>query len=698
MTARTACLALVLGLLWVTPAPLAAQTSSPSITSTDNEEVGPFRMPDAPLDAVLQLIELYSGRTVLRPAALPATTYSFVTRAPMAKGEAILALETLLNLNQIGIAPLGERFIKVVPLASLRAETPDLIEGSSLDLPPSGRVASKVFTFQFVRVREFLPEISPLLNPQLGGPLLFDKSNAALITDSISTLQRIELLLRQLDRPAMAGLTPRFYTLQFAKASDLVNKLNTALGTALKGQLGSATTFSADDRTNQVVFIGDPSLHDWFSDIVAKLDVKADPNTRNEVIPLKHANATLVAPVVSQLVTGQTQAATRAAAASVRPGQGIVAAQGAAANANAQANGAAPAGTPPTLVTATPSIEVFTGDGSTRSSEFSSLVTILADERSNALIVSGTVDDIRLIRDLVDKIDVVLPQVRIEVVIAEVVLGDNDTTGIDALGLQIEGDRLVGISGSLAGLTITGSGDGNTTGVTRPGAVGFVSGRYDLAGVVQLSTTPRKDKTNILSAPSILTAHNTEGSIFVGEQRPVISGYTTDASTTTGTRTSVTQTEIGITLTVTPLIGNDGSVQLTIEQEVNDILGEILIDGNAQPRVGSRRTQSFVTVKSGEIIVLGGLQRVSDTRSTSRLGPIPFIGDLLGRRTKSDNRSDLVFFLRPVVLTNSAADNVDALQRLDRLPIGGDARRILTPGSSPEAPARSAGPQLLRPE
>ena len=178
----------------------------------------------------------------------------------------------------------------------------------------------------------------------------------------------------------------------------------------------------------------------------------------------------------------------------------------------------------------------------------------------------------------------------------------------------------------------------------------------------------------------------------------MISGYTTDATTTTGTRTSVTQTEIGITLTVTPLIGNDGSVQLTIEQEVNDILGEILIDGNAQPRVGSRRTQSFVTVKSGEIIVLGGLQRVSDTRSTSRLGPIPFIGDLLGRRTRTDNRSDLVFFLRPVVLTNSAADNVDALQRLDRLPIGGDARRILTPGSSPEAPARSAGPQLLRPE
>ena len=56
MTARTACLAIVLSLLWVAPAALTAQSSSPSITATDNEEVGPFRMPDAPLDAVLQLI------------------------------------------------------------------------------------------------------------------------------------------------------------------------------------------------------------------------------------------------------------------------------------------------------------------------------------------------------------------------------------------------------------------------------------------------------------------------------------------------------------------------------------------------------------------------------------------------------------------------------------------------------------------
>lgn len=703
MILRPLCLGLATLLLLTSASHLPAQPASPSVAAADEEMVGPFRMPDAPLDSVLQLLEMFTGRTILRPAALPATNYNFVTRTPLPKSEAILALETLLNLNQIGIAPLGDKFIKVVPLASLRAETPDLIEGSTLDLPASGRVVSKVFTFQFVRVREFLPEIQPLLNPQLGGPLLFEKTNAALLTDSVSTLQRIELLLRQLDRPATAGLTPRFYTLQFAKASDLVNKINTALGTALKSQIGSATTLSADDRTNQVVLLADPILHDWFGELVAKLDVKADPNTRNEVIPLKHANATLVAPVISQLISGQTQAVTRASASSVRPGQGIAGAQPEAGTDAAAAQPAANATGPVALTPLSTEASLAEGTGA-RSSEFSSLITILADERSNALIVSGTVDDIRLIRELTDKIDVILPQVRIEVVIAEVTLGDEDSTGIEALGLQVQGDRLVGFSGSTPGLSVSGTTDagGNSSGlatVTRPGADGFVSGAYDLAGFIRISTTPRKDKANILSAPSILTAHNTEGSIFVGEERPVISGYTTDSTTTTGARTSVSQTEIGITLTVTPLIGNDGSVQLTIEQEVKDILGDILIDGNPQPRVGSRRTSSFVSVKSSDIIVLGGLQRTSDTHSTSRLGPLPILGDLLGKRRRTNSRTDLVFFLRPVVLTNSAADNAQALQRLDNLPIGPEARRMLDPTATtvPATPAPESRPTLRRP-
>src|SRR5690606_3336816 len=405
---------------------------------------------EAPLEAVLQLLEMLTGRVVLRPQNLPAATINLEAPTPLPPEQALLALETVLNMNGIGITPLGEQFIKVVPLANLRIESPELIEGSTLKLPPSGRIASKIFTFQFLRAGEFLPQVASLLNPQLGGATIFDRANAALITDSISTLQRVEMLVNQLDRPVTAGLEPKFYPLEHAKASDLVNKLRTVLQGSLQQQLGSSTTFSADDRTNQVVLIADPRLHAFFDDLIARLDVRADPNTRNEVIPLKHAAAPDVANLVSQLVSGQNQAVQRASG-SVRPGQVVSNNQGEQAQPTAEA-----------VASAVNELGVNTN-------EFSTFVTILADERSNAVVVSGTVDDIRLIRELVEKIDVLLAQVRIEVVIVEVSLRDTSTTGIESLGLRVENGRLTGFNASLPGMNFGGAADpetGQATGFT----------------------------------------------------------------------------------------------------------------------------------------------------------------------------------------------------------------------------------------
>src|SRR5690606_24253736 len=243
-----------------------------------------------------------------------------------------------------------------------------------------------------------------------------------------------------------------------------------------------------------------------------------------------------------------------------------------------------------------------------------------ADERSNAIVVSGTADDIRLLRELVAKIDVLLAQVRIEVVIAEVTLGDDATTGVDSLGLRVENNKLTGFLGSGPGAAIGGIGaDGDPAGFATSTGYG-----QNLTAAIGLSTTPRKDNATILSVPTIVTSHNKEAEIFVGETRPVISGTTSTASGSTSgltTSSTVTQQEIGIRLKVTPLIGPDGSVQLEVEQEVEDVLGTVIIDGNEQPRIGRRTTNSVVSANDGDIIVLGGLQRDRNSRTTSRLGP-----------------------------------------------------------------------------
>ena len=636
----------------VLPSPSGMASPSGPTPMASDSTFGPITLRDESIDQVLTVLERLTGKTILRPQAMPTAAITLSLRESVSKAEAIQAIETLLNLNGIAVTPLGTRFLKVTPLNLAKSEAPEFIEGSTLGLTPSGRMASKLFQLTFLRINEFMPQINGLLNPAAGGqPMLFEKSNAALITDSVSNLQRVESLVAKLDQPFLAGLQPKFYALHFAKASEVMNKIRALFSGPLQSQIGTATTYAPDDRTNQLIVVCDPRQLAFFDELVAKLDVKSDPNTRNEVIYLKHAAAKDVATILSQLVSGQNNAAKSSGQEALRPVVPGVSAPGA---------GPAMPSAPPAPVVASPAIAATSlGLNLDSSNQFSSLLTILPEERSNSIVVSGTVDDVRLINELVAKIDVLLAQVRIEVVIAEVSLGDNTTSGISALGLQITNGKLVGFNGSVAGGSIS-----NAT---------LTADTHDLSATIALGTTPRKNNATILSQPNIITTHNKEGHIFVGEQRPIVSNYVNNGSvggtaTAGGFSSNVTYKDIGIDLKVKPLIGTDGSVQLEITQEVNDILGNVSIGGNDQPRIGRRSTESFVSANSGDIIVLGGLQRTSKSKSTSRLGPIPIIGDLLGSRSREDTRTDLVFFLRPTVLTNTPADNATALKQVEAFP------------------------------
>jgi general secretion pathway protein D len=255
-------------------------------------------------------------------------------------------------------------------------------------------------------------------------------------------------------------------------------------------------------------------------------------------------------------------------------------------------------------------------------------------------------------------------------------VSDNDQSGISALGLKLDGDKLVGFSGGLSGdsLKVT-----NGT-ITRPGT----SGHMDLAAEISIGTTPRKSNNTILSHPAIVTSHGKEGKVFSGETRPVVTGTlaAAGAATTSGLTTSstVNQQQIGTTLTVTPFIGADGSVNLDVTQRVEDVTGTVQVDQNVQYIIGARETKSNVSAKSGDILVFAGFQKQTDTRGTSRLGPIPIIGDLFGARSRSKSHQELIFFLRPTVLTNNpAVDNVDALNRLERLPTKDEIKAHLDP-------------------
>ncbi len=670
MTSRIARLSLVAslfalstGLFAQAPAP-ADKPAAPDVKPNGDEMIPSFKISGLPIDGVLAALEFHTGRSILRPAALPTAEYTLVIDRPIPRSELILAIETLLALNQIGVAPLGERFLKVIALAQAKTEAPEMIAGSAFDQPASGKIATKVFQFDFLRVNEFMPQLQGLLTPGVGGGVvILDKTNAALVTDSVSNLQRIENLIKALDRPATTGLTPKFYPLKSAKASDLVNKLRTVLSGSLQTQLGTSTTYNADDRTNQIILIADRRQYPFFDELIAKLDVKADPNTRNEVIYLKHAAAKDVSTLLTQLVTGQTNAAQKTSAQSVRPGQ---------INLPGQPAAPQPAAPQPAVVNSVgPEIASLAG-----SNEFSTLVTVTYDERSNAVIVSGTGDDIRLIKDLVDKIDIILAQVRIEVIIAEVTLSDTDKTGLTALNLTAATNATTGVrsvtnfSGAVAGWNIT-------EGIVDP-----------LSLKAALTDAGTRSNVNVLSAPTIVTTHNKEAQVVVGQKRPVVTG-TTSVSTTGGTSSTYTYQSIAIDLRVTPLIGDDGSIQLKIDQKVDDLLGSTTIDGNQVPIIGTRQATSFINVYDNQMVVLGGLQRQKFGNDRAKIGflaEIPIISQLLGGREKSRERTELLLFVRPHVIKPSEV-SADAKKNIDGLSNKEQINQYLIDPSKPAKPS-----------
>jgi hypothetical protein len=143
--------------LWIPAAgPLQAQSSPPPPPAAE-ATIGPIKFGDITIDAALEMLERWSGRTVLHPAGLPATSLSFSLNEKVTRAEAREALETLLILNGIAVTPLGTRFLKVMPLNIARTEAPDFIEGSTLGLPPSGRIASAA---------------SMVMSPNLIGPMV----------------------------------------------------------------------------------------------------------------------------------------------------------------------------------------------------------------------------------------------------------------------------------------------------------------------------------------------------------------------------------------------------------------------------------------------------------------------------------------------------------------------------------------------
>jgi general secretion pathway protein D len=294
---------------------------------------------------------------------------------------------------------------------------------------------------------------------------------------------------------------------------------------------------------------------------------------------------------------------------------------------------------------------------------------VQADVASNAVIISAPDAVYANLRAVIDKLDVRRAQVHVEALIVEVTADKAAEFGIQwqALhNLNTDGTQLIG--GTNFGVRGSGTNiiDAATNlGTVGPGLnIGVVRGTVTIPGVgtvtnlAALARALEADaNANILSTPNLLTLDNEEAKIVIGQNVPFITGQyaqTGGAVTPTPFQT-IERRDVGLTLRIKPQISEGGTVRLQIYQEVSSVQDRLNLAGII---TNKRSVESMVLADDGQIIVIGGLVEDSTSSTMEKvplLGDLPVLGAIFRYETRKQTKTNLMVFLRPLILRDSAS-------------------------------------------
>ena len=664
---------------------------------------------DAPLEQAVELYREWTGRTVIKQADLSAKIT--LKGRQLTKDEAKQAIETVLAMQGVALVPMGDKFLKVVPIANARQEGMEIKPfDPEKKYTEADQLITQVIPLRYVVFADVQPLMQHLVHGY-GKIIEMTRINSVLITDTSANIARIVELVNMIDQPA-EKIEPRIYQLKYAEAATVSGKLK-ELVEAAKTKKGEQTVVAgvptipgvirapraetgevtaapeeqtemivgevkmvADDRTNILIIFSKAANFEFFDNIIKVLDVPVDPAVTVEVINLEFAKAKDISGILNEFVgTAKVTEKTKVPGGSTG---------------NAEGNKTVDEVIQRTVQTTGREISP---EAKSAIGRLSADTKILSDERSNALLLMGRKSDIEALKQVIASLDVMLEQVMIEAVILGVTLGDGIETGVK----WVYDTQMIDPSRQAAAF------NGNTLDANTNSIIGAFNGGLNYYGVFPqldmkalISATKTDSKARILSTPVVMTTDNTEAKITVGEERPVISssinsGTANYNNTGYSARSTYEYRNIGITLTVTPNINPKGFVVMEITQTADDVGGEVKIDGNDVPIVQKREIKATVAVQDRSTVVLGGLVR-KDTSQTSTkiplLGDIPLLGWLFSTHSNTDDRRELVVLLTPYVLTNPEQAQREAKRILD----SSDSRKTLWPRGWSQSPLRNDEP------
>ncbi len=576
---------------------------------------GMIKFQDTDISQVLDIYQELTGRTVLRPASLPASKITIRSQTPLTRAEAIHALDSILAMNQVSMIPQGEKFVKAVPAAESGTVGAKFYTGSVSNLPEAG-----VFVTHMVQLKNAQPnDLVPVLQPFSKAPnsiLTIPSTSMLVLRDYAENVKRMAEIIEKIDVVPKQEFESVVIPIKYALAEDIVQVLSSLTSG------GSATTVgSQPSRTG--LSSGGGGTSGFGNRNSGGLPGQPGYNPNN---------------AFGQQQAGLQQAGGNRSSFQQRL-QNIV-------NRAGSGGGA--------------SDDIFVL-GQTK---------IIADARINALLIFASKSDLITISNIISQVDVVLPQVLIEAVVLEVNLNNNLSYGFSYLQKEPANVSSVfsgigAIKPSNVPLLNVGSFGSNSIsdGFTYAARI------FDLDAAVVAVAGDGRGK--ILQRPRIQTSHAVEANLFVGQSRPypTTSYYGGGAF---GGYSSIQQLQIGVTLSVLPLVNADGLVVMDIRQKVESYDGDVSIQNVGDvPITSQKEANAKVAVRDGETVMLGGF--ISNEKSKSHGGvpilkDIPLLGNLFRSNKETDARRELIVMIRPTVLPTPEAAATYLSEERSRLP------------------------------
>ena len=545
---------------------------------------------------------------------VPKGTINFVSAKPIKKSALMQLANSILASKGLTIVDQGD-YYKVVKSATAAGEGVPVstkIDGDTM--------RTVMFPLHSANAAVIRAKIRPLLD-RSAKVISFKENNVLAVTAKPRTLASIAKIINAIDghgakRSVVVKLKNATVKDTFTNAQNMAKKLFPQTIESEKVDVFK------DEATNSIILVGKTNNINRMIRYIKQLDVEGEDQTQKMyVIRLKNSNVEEMEKILGKLVAQMNAVAIK------HPKKG---------------------GKPP------------------------SKAMVVADVERNALIVLATGEQIKNIRQTVEKIDIPKMQVYVKAKIVEI-----NTNLAEQIGMRygFEGGKItsrglfsaaanMGASSLMVSPTLLGFLNSQQTVLDRNGNPIVTENRpfkFD-SGITQvfalgakLDLLKQNGAAHILSEPSVLCTNNKEATIQVGQTQSILTQAQQSTQGQGNIINSYSREDIGITLKVKPRISNNNKVALEVEAEIEDVLPGSSSSAD-RPTTTKRKVTTNAIVNNGETIILGGLIKSAGGKSVVKvplLGDIPIIGRLFRSEGQGDSEVNVVIYLTPYIVRKS---------------------------------------------